>query len=102
MADLPLLELIHPLLIGVVTVVIAFLALYKYMKMEKKQSDLIIGIAFLLLTLAMFVVFFNDITNPDFFPDNGLGGLEIWLEFIAFLIFLLAIEPMKVINDLRK
>ena len=72
------------------------------MKMEKIQSDLVIGIAFLLLTLAMLVVFLNSVTSPAFFPDNGLGGLELWLQLIAYLIFLITIEPMKVINHFRQ
>lgn len=99
--DLPLVDFI-PLLLVIVTVVIAVLALYKYMKMEKIQSDLVIGIAFLLLTLAMFVVFMNTITTPAFFPDNGFGGLELWLQLVAYLIFLITIEPMKIIDQFRK
>ncbi|PWI48467.1 hypothetical protein CEE45_06165 [Candidatus Heimdallarchaeota archaeon B3_Heim] len=99
--DLPLVDFI-PLLIIILTVVIAVFALYKYMRMEKIRSDLVIGIAFLLLTLAMLVVFMNSITDPSFFPDNGLGGLDLWLQLIAYLVFLITIEPMKVIDHFRK
>ena len=49
MADLPLLDFI-PLLIIVLTIVIAVFALYKYMKIEKIRSDLVIGVAFLIQT----------------------------------------------------
>ena len=94
MADLPLIDFI-PLSIIILTVVIAVFALYKYMKMEKKRSDLVIGVAFLLLTLAMIVVFMNSITDPDLFQD--FGGLDLWLQLIAYLVFLITIEPMKVI-----
>jgi hypothetical protein len=100
MADLPLLDFI-PLLIVIVTVVIAVFALYKYIKIEKIQSDLVIGIAFLLLTLSYLVVVINDITSPALFPDMGFGGLELWLRLIAFLIFLITIEPMRVINHFQ-
>ena len=99
MADLPLIDFI-PLLIIILTVVIAVFALYKYMKMEKIQSDLVIGIAFLLLTLAMLVVFLNSLTDPDLFQD--FGGLDLWLQLIAYLVFLITIEPMKVINHFRQ
>ena len=99
--DLPLVDLVLFLLL-ILVVVIAVLALYKYMKMEKKQSDLVIGVAFLFLTLALLVEFLNGITDPSFFPDNDLGGLESYLRIIAYLIFLITIEPMKVINHFRQ
>ena len=44
MADLPLIDFI-PLLIIILTVVIAVFALYKYMKMEKIQSGDSVGIS---------------------------------------------------------
>lgn len=99
--DLPLIDFI-PLLLVILTVVIAVFALYKYMKMDKIQSDLVIGVAFLLLTLAMLVVFINSVTSPSFFPDNGLGGLELWLQLIAYIVFLITIEPMRVINHFQQ
>ena len=101
MADLPLIDFI-PLLLVILTVAIAFFALYKYMKIEKVQSDLVIGIAFLLLTLAMFVVFIDVLTSPPLFDDMGLGGLEYYLQLIAYVVFLITVTPMTVINHIQK
>jgi hypothetical protein len=98
--NLPLTEFI-PLAMTILTIVIAVFALYKYMRLEKKQSDLVIGIAFLLLTLGMTVLFLETIA-PSLFTDMGLGGLNLWLTFLGFLVFLIAIEPMKVINHFRE
>ncbi|MFW9853952.1 MAG: hypothetical protein ACFFFG_02790 [Candidatus Thorarchaeota archaeon] len=98
--DLPLIEIV-PLATAILTIIIAVFALYKYIRIEKKQSDLVIGIAFLLLTLAM-VVLFIEVFNSSFFSDMGLGGLDVWLTFLGFLVFLITIEPMKVINHFRE
>jgi len=95
--DLPLIEFL-PLLTTIVTIVITVFVFYKYFNFEKKRSDLIIGIAFLFFTLGILVATINFVTNPAFFPDNGLGGLDQWLTFIGFLVFLIVIEPMEVIN----
>ncbi|MCK4848817.1 MAG: hypothetical protein KAT16_07340 [Candidatus Heimdallarchaeota archaeon] len=97
--NLPLLEFI-PLLIIVLTVIIAVFALYKYLKIEKNRPDLVIGVAFLLLTLAL-VLTFLDSGEGTLFYDNGLGGISSYLTLIAYLIFLFAIDPMKVIDNLR-
>ncbi len=98
--DLPLVELV-PILVIILTVVIAFFALYKYIKIEKSRSDLIIGIAFLLLTLSIFFATFLDTGDGSLFHDNGFGGISLYLQLLAYIIFLLAVEPMKVINQLR-
>ena len=97
--NLPFLEFI-PLLIIVLTVIIAVFALYKYLKIEKNRPDLVIGVAFLLLTLAL-VLTFLDSGEGTLFYDNGLGGISSYLTLIAYLIFLFAIDPMKVIDNLR-
>jgi hypothetical protein len=99
MADLPLLDFI-PLLIIVLTIVIAVFALYKYMKIEKIRSDLVIGVAFLLLTLAL-VITFLDSGEGTFFYENDLGGISSYLKLIAYFVFFFAIDPMKVIDQLR-
>ena len=97
MADLPLVDFV-PLLIIILTILIAFFALYKYQMIEKIRSDLVIGVAFLLLTIALFLnAFFG-----TFLSDNDLGGLDLYLQLIAYLIFLFAIDPMRVINHLQK
>ena len=92
MADLPLIDFI-PLALIILTIIIAVFALYKYIKIEKIQSDLVIGIAFLFLTLAIIVPILD---LEDF------GGLELWLQLIAFLIFLIAVEPMRVIRHFQE
>ncbi|MHA2062669.1 MAG: hypothetical protein ACW963_10320 [Candidatus Sifarchaeia archaeon] len=92
MADLPLVDFL-PLIIAIVTIVIAVFAIYKYIQMEKKQSDLVIGIAFLLLTLAIIVPILN---LEDF------GGLELWLTLVAYLVFLITIEPMRVVRHFQE
>lgn len=102
MADnLPLVDFV-PLLVIILTIVIAVFALYKYLKIEKIRSDLVIGIAFLLLTIALIVGLFDSGEEGSFLFDAGLGGLGEYLKLIAYLIFLFAIDPMKVINHLQK
>ena len=101
MADnLPLVDFV-PLLVIILTIVIAVFALYKYLKIEKIRSDLVIGIAFLLLTIAILIDFLGT-GEGTFFHDSGIGGIEEYLKLIAYLIFLFAIDPMKVINHLQK
>ncbi len=95
MTSLPLVELI-PLILVILTVLITILAIYKYLKIEKRKTDLIIGVAFLLLTLALIA----EIFNPTF-DDNNLGGLFQYLRVLAYLVFLIAIEPIKIINAFR-
>ena len=97
--NLPLLDLI-PFLLIVLTIIIAVFALYKYLKIEKNRPDLVIGVAFLLLTLA-FVLTFLDSGEGTLFYDNGFGGLSSYLNLIAYLVFFFAIDPMKVIDHLR-
>lgn len=97
--NLPLLDFI-PLLVIVLTILIAVFALYKYMNIEKNRPDLVIGVAFLLLTLAL-VLAFLDSGDGTFFYDNGLGGISSYLTLIAYLVFFFAIDPMKVIDRLR-
>ena len=92
MADLPLIDII-PLFLIILTIVIAVLGVYKYVKIEKKTSDLIITIAFVCLTFALLLEFLN----PSLF-DNDLGGLYQYFRFVAYIIFLFAIEPLKVIR----
>jgi hypothetical protein len=99
MADLPLLDFI-PLLIIVLTILIAVFALYKYIKIEKIRSDLVIGVAFLLLTLALVLAGLDDGDGTLFF-DSGLGGITSYLTLIAYCIFFFAIDPMTVIDRLR-
>ncbi len=93
--NLPLIELIDPLIIALVVLVTTFFVFYKYFQFEKKRSDLIIGIAFLLFTLGYLanLDFFN-----DFFFDNGFGGIHLWFRLLGFLVFFIVIEPMEVIN----
>ena len=97
--NLPLLDFV-PLLIIVLTIIIAVFALYKYLKIEKIRSDLVIGVAFLLLTIAL-VLAFLDSGEDSLFYDNGLGGISSYLNLIAYLVFFFAIDPMKVIDRLR-
>ena len=97
--NLPLADLVW-LFVIILTIVIAFFALYKYLRIEKNRPDLVIGVAFLLLTLALFINWL-DSGSGTFFYDNNLGGLGEYLQLIAYLVFLFAIDPMKVINDLR-
>ncbi|MHA1945001.1 MAG: hypothetical protein ACXAC6_14965 [Candidatus Hodarchaeales archaeon] len=96
---LPLVDLI-PLLVIVLTILIAVFALYKYLNIEKIRSDLVIGVAFLLLTLALILAFLGD-GDGSFFHENGLGGISSYLNLIAYFIFFFAIDPMKVIDRLR-
>jgi len=98
--NLPLVDFV-PILVIILTVAIAFFALYKYLKIEKTQSALVIGVAFLLLTLSIIITSFLDGGQGKLFYDNDLGGIGQYLQLLAYIIFLLAVEPMKVINDLR-
>ena len=98
--NLPLVDFV-PLVLIILTVAIAFFALYKYLKIEKTQTALVIGIAFLLLTISIFISSFLDGKSGTLFYDNDLGGIGQYLQLLAYIIFLLAVDPMKVINDLR-
>lgn len=92
MADLPLIDLI-PIVLIILTIIIAILGAYKYLKIEKRTSDLIITIAFICLTFALLFEFLN----PTLF-DNDLGGLYQYFRILAYIIFLFAIEPLKIIR----
>ncbi|MHA1215558.1 MAG: hypothetical protein ACTSPG_09675 [Candidatus Hodarchaeales archaeon] len=93
--SLPFVDFV-PLLVIILTVAIAFFALFAYLKIDKRKQDLIIGAAFALLTLALVLGLFQ-----QFLTDNNLGGLDQYLQLFAYIIFLVAIEPMKVINHLK-
>ncbi len=92
MADLPLIDII-PLVLIILTIVIAVLGIYKYLKIEKRTSDIVITIAFVCLTIALLFEFLD----PTLF-DNDLGGLYQYFRIIAYVIFLFAIEPLKIIR----
>ncbi len=92
MADLPLIDII-PLVLIILTIVIAVLGIYKYLKIEKRTSDIVITIAFVCLTIALLLEFLD----PTLF-DNDLGGLYQYFRIIAYVIFLFAIEPLKIIR----
>ncbi len=92
MADLPLIDII-PLVLIILTIVIAVLGAYKYLKIEKRTSDIVITIAFVCLTIALLLEFLNPTLS-----DNDLGGLYQYFRLIAYIVFLFALEPLRIIR----
>ncbi|MFW9993021.1 MAG: hypothetical protein ACFFD4_13340 [Candidatus Odinarchaeota archaeon] len=103
-----MLELIFSLLNFIIPLIIAPVAIYTYMKIEKDKKILLLGIGFLFLLLAalegLFPLFNTIFEMTESTLNIGNGDKDLWIPlftFIGYVVLLIIAEPMKLINSLR-
>lgn len=88
--NLPFLDMLY-LLSAIVLAIITILTFYRYLSLDKRLSDLLMSIGFLLLTLYMIerAVFY--LLGTAIFYDFNLGGLRFFVFLLAFIVLLIGI-----------
>jgi len=74
---------------ALLTVGVTIVVFYKYLKTEKRQFDLVLGIGFLMVSLA-FIMDYLDLKLGFILYDYNLGNLEMYLFLLAYIVFVIA------------
>lgn len=83
------------LLYLIFTILIFVVGFYVYFKVEKDRKTLLIAVGFLFF----FIAGFQNVTT--FFSDNLLKPWNIIFDFLGALCVLIAVEPLKALNNYR-
>jgi len=86
---LPYLDLLY-ILSAIVLAVITILTFYRYLSLDKRLSDLLMSIGFLLLTVCLIEAAVYSVANAySIFFELNLGRLEFFVFLLGLIVLLI-------------